>query len=287
MSMSSTSNDHGFTANTPSSSNSTIVASPSSWKDQPISTSKQAYLDVPSFRPSLDSTHSELSELSFQSNELRNENPLIRSLSRDPAPSVLLNLTSPSTFRAAWNSFLDVNYGALLVLASQGFGTGMNISARLLETPGPHGEPMHPFRILFARQSITALICTAYGMYTKTILDFPFGVRGVRWLLILRGFFGFFGVCGMYFSLMYLPLSEATVLGFLSPILTCYLCSFIMPGETFTAQQQFAGFVSLIGVMFIARPASLISMSSHRRNRQMVPWLLPPIPPRPRILCKR
>lgn len=145
----------------------------------------------------------------------------------------------------------------MLVLLSQIFGAGMNIATRLLETPGTHGEAMHPFQILFARQSITAFLCTSYGIYTKAVPHFPFGAREVRWLLVIRGLCGFFGVFGLYFSLLYLPLSEATVLTFLGPILTCYLCSFVIPGQTFTKQQQLASFVSLVGVVFIAQPASI------------------------------
>jgi drug/metabolite transporter (DMT)-like permease len=264
-----TSTPDGLTPDTPSSSDSTVVASPSSWKELPKLVNdtaqpdvKPSYLDVPSFRPSLDSTYSELTELSFQSNELHSQHPLVRRISNNGAAASQNHWPATSRFRAAWDSFIETNYGAILVLASQGFGTGMNISTRLLETPGPHGEPMHPFQILFVRQSITAVICTAYGMSTNKIPDFPWGQRGIRWLLILRGVAGFLGVFGLYFSLLYLPLSEATVLGFLTPILTCYLCSFIIPGETFTGQQQLAGFVSLFGVLFIARPTSLFSMST-------------------------
>ncbi|EXJ62548.1 hypothetical protein A1O7_02986 [Cladophialophora yegresii CBS 114405] len=269
MSMSNTPTPDGSEPGTPSSSDSTVVASPSSWKESPTPVDesgdpivKHSYLDVPSFRPSIDSTNSALTELSFHSNELHSPHPLVQSLSHHGAASNQNHRSTTSRFRAAWDSFIETNYGAILVLASQGFGTGMNISTRLLETPGSHGEPMHPFQILFVRQSFTALICTVYGMSTKRIPDFPWGQRGVRRLLVFRGITGFLGVFGLYFSLLYLPLSEATVLGFLTPILTCYLCSFIIPGETFTGQQQLAGFVSLFGVFFIARPASLFSQST-------------------------
>ena len=269
MSINNTSSQHGLISEgTPSSSDSTVVASPSSWKENlkpsdgltPPTSRQHSYLDVPSFRPSFDSTHSELSELSFHSDELQGRYPLIPSIPYDAALASK-RLPPPSCYRTAWDSFYYTNYGALLVLASQGFGVGMNICTRLLETPGSHGAPMHPFQILFARQSLTALICTAYGMYTKRIPYFPVGPRGVRWLLMLRGIAGFFGVFGMYFSLLYLPLSEATVLSFLTPMLTCYLVSYILPGEIFSVQQQIASFVSLIGVLFIARPASLFATS--------------------------
>jgi drug/metabolite transporter (DMT)-like permease len=133
---------------------------------------------------------------------------------------------------------------------------------------------MHPFQILFVRQSITATCCTTYGLATGKIPDFPLGPRSVRGLLVFRAICGFFGVFGLYFSLLYLPLSEATVLTFLAPILTCYTCSWLMPGETFTRQQQLAGFVSLIGVVFIAQPASLFRSapsSDHPDSSSMQP----------------
>jgi len=253
--------NHSITESTsPSSSSSSSTPRPVA--QPPPFESRQSYLDVPTnnrpSRPSLDSTYSELSELSFRSNELQSRQPLIRSISQDAPPPQ----TRSARIVAALRLFYLVNYGAMLVLLAQFFGVGMNVSTRLLETDGPHGKPMHPFQILFARQSITASLCTAYGIYTKSVPDFPFGPRDTRRLLVARGIFGFMGVFGMYFSLLYLPLSEATVLTFLSPILSCYICSFVIPGETFTRQQQVAGFVSLLGVIFIAQPASLFASGS-------------------------
>lgn len=91
---------------------------------------------------------------------------------------------------------------------------------------------------------------------------FPLGPRSTRPLLITRGIFGLLGVCGLYFSLRYLPLSEATVLGFLAPVLSCYVCSWLMEGEVFGRGQQIAALVSLVGVVAIARPETLFSSSS-------------------------
>ncbi|EXJ83796.1 hypothetical protein A1O1_07423 [Capronia coronata CBS 617.96] len=238
----------------------TAASSPSSSN---VTVTRQAYLDVPlhrTSRASLDSIYSELSELSLHTKERQARHLLFRNASKDSGPT--RPLSPRMRIGAALQSFYITNYGAMLVVLAQFFGAGMNVSTRLLETAGPHGKPMHPFQILFARQSITAVLCTSYGLYSKSVPDFPFGPREVRWLLVARGLSGFFGVFGMYFSLLYLPLSEATVLTFLTPILTCYLCSFVMPGETFTRQQQLAGLVSLVGVIFIAQPASLFSSSS-------------------------
>lgn len=85
----------------------------------------------------------------------------------------------------------------------------------------------------------------------------PLGTRPVLKLLVIRAVSGFFGVYGLYYSVQYLALSEATVLTFLAPILSCYVCSFLIPGETFSRKQQLAGVVSLLGVVMIARPFPL------------------------------
>lgn len=54
----------------------------------------------------------------------------------------------------------------------------------------------------------------------RTGVEHPyFGPPGVRILLCLRGIVGAFGLYGVYFSLRYLSLSDATVLTFLSPVL--------------------------------------------------------------------
>lgn len=82
------------------------------------------------------------------------------------------------------------NKGVLLVALSQLFGALMNLSARLLEL---EGEGMHPFQVLLARQSLTMLCCITY-MWWYSTPGFPFGPKEVRWLLVMRGFSGFFGI---------------------------------------------------------------------------------------------
>jgi drug/metabolite transporter (DMT)-like permease len=221
---------------------------------------KNQWLGVPGpqkRRSSLESSFSELSELSFLSDEIRNARPPLAS---DHGGGIA---SAPAKgFKGHIRSFWIRNKGMLLVLAAMFFGSGMNVGTRLLETPGPHGAPMHPYQILFVRQSITATCCTVYGIWSKKIPHFPFGPPKIRWLLISRGLCGFFGVFGFYFSLMYLPLAEATVLTFLGPILTCYVYSLTIPGETFSRQQQLASVLSLGGVVFIALSATASSSST-------------------------
>ncbi|EME38586.1 hypothetical protein DOTSEDRAFT_140447 [Dothistroma septosporum NZE10] len=103
---------------------------------------------------------------------------------------------------------------------------------------------------------ITFVLASGYMWYKKTP-HFPLGLPEVRWLLVARGFGGFFGVFGMYYSLLYLPLADAAVLTFLAPGLACWVCSFLI-GEPFTRIEKIGTFISLVGVVFIARPTTLL-----------------------------
>lgn len=106
---------------------------------------------------------------------------------------------------------------------------------------------------------ITAILASAYMWYKKTPY-FPFGMPEVRWLLVCRGLGGFFGVFGMYYSLLYLPIADATVITFLAPGLSCWLCSKLI-NEPFTRIEKLGTLVSFVGVVFIARPTSFFHIS--------------------------
>ncbi|USP76629.1 uncharacterized protein yc1106_03903 [Curvularia clavata] len=175
-----------------------------------------------------------------------------RQPSRSPAPPRTLK----GRIRASWAA----NKGLALVLISQLFGTLMNVTTRMLEMEGNNGKGYHPFQILFARMSITVLCSSLYMWYKKTE-HFPLGMKEVRSLLIARGLTGFFGVFGMYYSLLYLPLADATVITFLAPSLACWACSYLI-NEPFTRMEQIAAYVSLFGVVLIARPVSLFAALS-------------------------
>ncbi|KAG7105506.1 putative membrane protein like [Verticillium longisporum] len=152
---------------------------------------------------------------------------------------------------------MDANRGIFLVALSQLFGALMNLAARLLEL---EGEGMHPFQVLFARQSITMLCASGY-MFWKRTPDFPLGNPEVRWLLIARGVSGFFGIYGMWYSMMYLPLAEATVITFLAPSIAGVAC-YLAFREPFTRVEQFGTLVAFLGVVLIAHPTSLFSSAS-------------------------
>ncbi|KAK5110136.1 hypothetical protein LTR62_006270 [Meristemomyces frigidus] len=163
-----------------------------------------------------------------------------------------------ANWRIKLHAFYLRNKGLGYMLIAQIFGTLMNVTTRLLEIEGNNGKGMHPFQILFARMGITVVLATAYMWYKKTP-DFPFGKREVRWLLVARGFGGLFGVTGMYWSLLYLPLADATVITFLAPALACWACSILIK-EPFGRVEQVSAFVSLIGVVLIAKPTTMLNV---------------------------
>lgn len=150
-------------------------------------------------------------------------------------------------------SFLDRNNGLLLIAASQVFFAGMNVFAKLLSVPqDPEDAPVSTFQLIFVRMSLTYIFAVIYMIYNK-VPDWMFGPPEVRALLLLRSSVGFGGLFSIYYSLQYLPLSDATVLTFLTPCFTLVLGYFFL-GESFTRREALAGLVALVGVVFIARP---------------------------------
>ncbi|KAM5351935.1 hypothetical protein ACJ41O_004658 [Fusarium nematophilum] len=191
------------------------------------------------------------------------------SLSPSPCPSPIpmgrlpnhgtdSQLETPPT---RWQLFWARNKPAALVALSQFFGALMNLSARLVEL---EGNGMHPVQVLLMRQFMTACCCSAYMWWTKTP-DFPFGKKEIRWLLWLRGLSGYWGIYGVWYSMMYLPLADATVITFLAPGVAGFICWFALR-EPFTRIEQLATLVALLGVVLIAQPASLFSKSDDQQD---------------------
>jgi len=59
---------------------------------------------------------------------------------------------------------------------------------------------------------------------------------------------------------MYLPLAEATVITFLAPAFTGYICHLLIK-DPFTKKEQIASLLALAGVVLIARPTSFFGGS--------------------------
>ncbi|KAL7626063.1 Basic amino-acid permease [Parahypoxylon ruwenzoriense] len=149
--------------------------------------------------------------------------------------------------------FYERNLGLFFVFMAQVFASLMTMTTRLLETG--FETKFHALQIIVVRMLATSILGSLY-MWYKKVPDFPLGRRDIRGLLVLRGLAGFTGLSCSYYSLSYLNLSDATVISFLVPTMTAFIC-FVALKEPFTAREAMAGFIAFAGVLFIARPTFL------------------------------
>lgn len=152
-----------------------------------------------------------------------------------------------------YESVILPNLGVSLLLFSQFLNSVMVMTCKLLEGDKDFDEPIHPVQILFVRMFVTYLLCVAYMLVTRSVGDAPFGPKPQRVLLILRGVVGFFGVFGLYYSLLYLSLSDAVSITFLIPMVTTFF-AWIILGEKYSVLEGICGILSLVGVIFVAKP---------------------------------
>ena len=138
------------------------------------------------------------------------------------------------------------------------FNLQMNTAAKLLAND-PSIE-FHALHIIFIRMLFTTVIGSVYMWYHK-VPHLPLGPSGIRKLLILRGTAGFIGLFGLYYSLSWLAISDATVITFLIPTMTAIIC-FIWLREPFTWKEALCSFIAFSGVLFVARPPWLFHSTS-------------------------
>ncbi|KAG1748151.1 hypothetical protein EDB19DRAFT_1872592 [Suillus lakei] len=154
--------------------------------------------------------------------------------------------------------FVASNAGMLYIISSQFFFASIHISVKMLNSTEP---PVHAFEVscffIFIPRGITLICCVIY-MIVMGVPDPIIGPRGVRTLLVIRGISGFLGLCGLYLSLQYLSVADATVLTFLTPLTTA-VAGCVLLKEGYSVTQAIAGVFSLIGVVLIARPPFLFN----------------------------
>ncbi|KAG5651370.1 hypothetical protein H0H81_008904 [Sphagnurus paluster] len=80
----------------------------------------------------------------------------------------------------------------------------------------------------------------------------------------------FFGLLGIYYSLEYLSLSDATVLTFLAPICTGIAGALFLK-EKYSTKQALAAVFSLFGVVLIARPVFLFGDGKASQESHLAP----------------
>ncbi|MCJ1439996.1 MAG: hypothetical protein MMC23_000478 [Stictis urceolatum] len=119
--------------------------------------------------------------------------------------------------------------------------------------------------------------------------DAPFGPRPLWPLLSIRGIAGVFGskppplppllqtynltitiVWGFYFSLRTLPLSEATVINFLAPMVAAFASTLLLR-IPFSVSEQLAGAVSITGVVLVSHPWKMFA-DNIGAMPEITPW---------------
>jgi len=149
------------------------------------------------------------------------------------------------------------NTGMLMIGSAQAFYSLMAVCVKKLNSLDP---PVPTFELILARMVITWICCVSYTVVTK-VPDPIFGPKEVRFLLALRGFVGFFGLFGFYYSLQYLSLSDCTVLTFLAPMCTAVTGALILK-EGFSIGQGVAGICCFFGVILIAKPTFIFGQAA-------------------------
>ncbi len=115
------------------------------------------------------------------------------------------------------------------------------------------GARLPSMEIVLVRAVITLALSWALVRRAKIS---PWGNR--RGMLLLRGALGCAALTCFYFSIVHLPLAEATVIQYTNPVFAALLAA-LMIGERL-GRREIAGVVaSMIGVAMIARPSFLFA----------------------------
>ena len=113
------------------------------------------------------------------------------------------------------------------------------------------GRRLDSMEILFVRAVIT--LALSWIMVRAAGLS-PSGDR--KSLLALRGLLGFGALACFYFSIVHLPLADATIIQYTNPVLAALLGAWLLR-EPIGARQAVCVLASLAGVALVTRPAWL------------------------------
>ncbi len=92
-------------------------------------------------------------------------------------------------------------------------------------------------------------------------------------LLALRGLLGFVALTAFYFSVIHLPLAEATVIQYTNPVFAAILAAWLLR-ERFGALEASCIGLGLLGVVLVAQPATLFGGSASLEPRYVAIALL-------------
>lgn len=113
------------------------------------------------------------------------------------------------------------------------------------------GQRLPSQQVVMVRAVVT-LVLSAWAVRLAGVS--PWGER--RKLLVLRGVLGFTALSAFYYSVVHLPLADATVIQYTNPV---YAALFAVPflGERLRRREVVSVLVSLAGVVLVMRPTFL------------------------------
>jgi drug/metabolite transporter (DMT)-like permease len=134
-------------------------------------------------------------------------------------------------------------HGVRYMLASAFFFSLMSLQVKVA------GQFLPSQEIVLARGIVS--LALSYWLVKRAKIS-PWGSR--KWILILRGLFGFAAMSCFYYALTRLPIAEATVLHFTNPLWTALFAAFFLK-ERLSRWVLGPILVSFIGVILVTHPA--------------------------------
>lgn len=149
--------------------------------------------------------------------------------------------------RGVWYAagVLGLGRGARYMIASAFFFSLMSLQVKLV------GDRIPSQEIVLARGLVTLVL--SYALLRRAGVGLWGNRRG---LLALRGAFGFIGLSCFYYAVTRMPLADATVIQYTSPIWTGLLAALIL-AEPLGLVVLACALVSLAGVTLVAEPAAV------------------------------
>lgn len=111
------------------------------------------------------------------------------------------------------------------------------------------GQRIPAMELVFARAVVVSLLAGA-DLRRRRV---PIAGADTR-ILLARGLVGFVALACFYYSVIHLPLAEATVIHFTNPVFTALMAAAFL-GERLRAEEFGLALLGLLGVVVIVRPA--------------------------------
>jgi len=138
---------------------------------------------------------------------------------------------------------------AAVMVAATAFIAGTTLLAKAIGT-GTLGDPLHPFQISFGRFFFAWLVIVAVFAVRRPPVPRPH-----YRLHLARTLCGWGGVSLMFAAVAYMPLSDATALSFLSPVVTMLLAIPLL-GERVGPWRWLAAAIAMVGAVILLRPGA-------------------------------